>query len=100
MNENIKIMLEKLSKDNAAQAKLQAATNPDEAYALVSSIQGGYTKEEFMDVMKKIASSMQEGELSDEDVSAAAGGIEMLSDPFDPLSPKQTYMGVNTQAAV
>ena len=100
MNENIKLLFEKLGKDEAALAKLKTITDPDEAYALVSSIQGGYTKEEFIGIMKKIAEVTQEGELSDEDVSAAAGGIEMLSDPFDPLSPKQTYMGVNTQAAV
>ena len=93
MNENIKILLEKLNNDQAAQAKLQAATDPDEAYALVSSIQGGYTKEEFIGIMKKIAEVTQEGELSDEDVFAAAGGfstsdLESLfcytNDPFKP----------------
>ena len=54
-------------------AKLQAITDPDEAYALVSSIQGGFTKEEFIDTMKKIQAAA-EGELSDEEVAAAAGG--------------------------
>ena len=73
MNENIKVLLEKLSKDEATVAKLQAIKDPDEAYALVSSIQGGISKEEFIDTMKKIQAAA-EGELSDEEVAAAAGG--------------------------
>ena len=73
MNENIKVLLEKLSKDEATMAKLQAITDPDEAYALISSIQGGITKEEFIDTMKKVQGA-GEGELSDSEVAAAAGG--------------------------
>ena len=71
MNENIKLLAEKLSKDEAVLAKLKAIKDPDEAYALVSSIQGGFTKEEFIETMKKIGG---EGELSDEEVAAASGG--------------------------
>ena len=77
MNENIKLLLEKLGKDEAALAKLQAITDPDEAYALVSTIQGGYTKEELIETMKKIQAA-GDGELSDEEVSAAAGGTSTI----------------------
>ena len=73
MNENIKLLIEKVSKDEAVLAKLKELRDPDAAYALVSGIQGGFTKEEFMDAMQKIAAA-GEGELSDEEVSAAAGG--------------------------
>ena len=74
MNENIKVLLEKVSKDEAVIAKLKAIKDPDEAYALVSSIQGGFTKEEFIDTVKKIQAAA-EGELSDEEVASAAGGF-------------------------
>ena len=74
MNENIKILLEKLSKDEAIGAKLKTITDPDEAFALVSSIQGGYTKEEFVEAMKAVAAAGS-GELSDDEVAAAAGGM-------------------------
>jgi hypothetical protein len=73
MNENIKLLFEKLGKDEAALAKLKTITDPDEAYALISSIQGGFTKEEFIDAMKQVQASA-DSELSDADVAAAAGG--------------------------
>ena len=73
MNENIKALFEKLSKDEAVLAKLKEIKDPDEAYKLVSAIQGGFTKEEFFEAAKKI-NTAAEGELSDEEVSAAAGG--------------------------
>ena len=76
MNENIKALLEKLSKDEAAVAKLQAIKDPDEAYALVSSIQGGFTKEEFIEAIKSLKDA-GEGELSDDEIAAAAGGGSM-----------------------
>ena len=79
MNENIKVLLEKLSKDEATVAKLQAIKDPDEAYALVSSIQGGISKEEFIDTMKKLQGAA-EGELSDSEVAAAAGGGQDTGD--------------------
>ena len=71
MNENIKLLAKKLSEDEAMQAKLKAIRDPDEAYALVSSIQGGFTKEEFIEAMQQLGG---QGELSDEEVAAAAGG--------------------------
>ena len=74
MNENIRVFLEKLDKDESVQAKMKAASSPEEAYALASSVQGGFTKEEFIAVMEKLMSAAKQGELSDEDVAAAAGG--------------------------
>lgn len=104
MNGNIRIFLEKLGTDEAAQAKLQAAANPDEAYELARSIQGGFSREEFIDVMKKIASMTQEGELSDEEVEAAAGGSFTAGDAeeLSILVPRSQIMSgtPNMQAAV
>lgn len=77
MNENIKALLEKLSKDEGALAKLQAVKSADEAYELVSAIQGGFTKEEFVETMEKLKAA-GEGELSDDEVSAAAGGMNSI----------------------
>jgi len=74
MNENLKILFNKLEKDEAAIAKLQAVKDPDEAYALVSAIQDGYTKEEFLNALKQMQDSMN-SELSDSEVAAAAGGM-------------------------
>ena len=54
MDENVRIMLEKLANDEEAMRKLSAVRNPDEAYAIVSAIQGGYTKEEFVETMKTL----------------------------------------------
>ena len=76
MNENIKELLVKLSEDEAALAKLKAVKSPDEAYEFVSSIQGGFTKEEFVEAMGKIRTATESGELTDEEVSAAAGGMD------------------------
>ena len=73
MNENIKLLFEKLGKDEAAVAKLQAITDPDEAYKFVSAIQGGYTKEELIEAMSQLKGA-GDGELSDAEVAAAAGG--------------------------
>jgi predicted ribosomally synthesized peptide with nif11-like leader len=74
MNENIKLLLEKLNEDESIVAKLKEIKDPDEAYALVSSVQGGFTKEEFIDAMMKLGNA-DSNELSDEEVAAAAGGL-------------------------
>ena len=78
MNENIKLLLEKLNKDESIVAKLKEIRDPDEAYKLVSSVQGGFSKEEFIEAMQKLGGS-GEGELSDADVAAAAGGMSTSS---------------------
>jgi predicted ribosomally synthesized peptide with nif11-like leader len=73
MNENIKLLLEKVAKDEALQAKFKEVKNPDEAYELAASIQDGFTKEEFITTMKEIKSKMSK-DISDEDLGKAAGG--------------------------
>lgn len=76
MNENLKAFLEKVSKDEALQAKFQNVHSPDEAYALASSVQEGFTKEEFVETMTKLY-QMEKGELSDEDLEAVSGGVDI-----------------------
>ena len=73
MNENIKAFLEKLSADPELQARFSQITDPDEAYTLASSIQTGFTKEEFIIEMSKIKETMEEN-LSDVDLARVSGG--------------------------
>lgn len=77
MNENLKLLFEKIGEDSELLAKLQTITDPDEAYELLSNVQGGYTKEEFVDAMKQIQEiqTANNGDLSDEDLEKLAGGI-------------------------
>ncbi len=75
MNENIRIMLEKLSQDEEAQKKLSAIRDPEEAYQLVTSIHGGYTKEEFIAVATSIQNQLNQ-DLSEEDMTKVAGGVD------------------------
>ncbi len=50
--------------------------SPEEAYAIASSVQDGFTFEEFVDAMTKLRDSMsQNAELTDEDLAKAAGGL-------------------------
>ena len=73
MNENIIKMLEMLSRDEEAQKKLAATRDPDEAYAIVSEIHGGYTKEEFVEAMKAINDKINQ-DLTDGELAQTAGG--------------------------
>ena len=75
MNENIKLFLEKLEADPELQGKIAQAKDPDEVYALASSIQGGFTKEEFIEEMTKIKTAMDEN-LTEEDLAKSAGGMD------------------------
>ena len=76
MNENIQKMLELLSEDEEAMKKLSAIRDPDEAYALVTSIHGGYTKEEFIETMTAINNNINQ-DIAADDLSMAAGGASM-----------------------
>jgi len=73
MNENIQKMLELLSQDEETMAKLYIIRDPDEAYALVTSIHGGYTKEEFIETMTAINDSINQ-DISSDDLNKVAGG--------------------------
>ena len=72
MNENLKVFLQKFVEDEELQAKFQGIEDVDAAYALASSIQDGFTKEEFVDTMTKLSAGIRE--LSDEELAAVAGG--------------------------
>lgn len=71
MNENIKLFLEKFAQDEELQAKFRSIKDADEAYAAASAVQGGFTKDEFVEAMTSLT---QSGEISDDDVAAVAGG--------------------------
>ena len=73
MNENIKALLEKVQADQELQAKFAQIKDVDEAYSLASSLQSGFTKEEFITEMTKIKEALDEN-LSDEDLAKSAGG--------------------------
>lgn len=72
-NENLKAFFEKFADDEELQVKMSQVTNPDEAYALASSVQSGFTKEEFVEAMKQLQAATGE-EISDEDMEQVAGG--------------------------
>ena len=74
MNENIKLFLEKMAQDQELQKKFSALHDPDEAYALASSVQGGFTKEEFIETMTAVKEALGEN-LTDEDLAKSAGGV-------------------------
>ena len=74
MNENIKKYLEKVANDPELVAKLNAIKDPEEAYKIASSLQEGFTKEEFFSAMDKMAEDIKNNDLSDEDLKNIAGG--------------------------
>lgn len=73
MNENIKLFLEKLAADQELQTRFSQLKDPDQAYELASSIQPGFTKEEFITEMTKIKEAMEE-DLTDADLAKSSGG--------------------------
>jgi predicted ribosomally synthesized peptide with nif11-like leader len=73
MNENIKAFLQKLAADEALQAQFKGIKDPDKAYELAASVQGGFSKDEFFTTMKELKSQMSR-DLSDDDLEKAAGG--------------------------
>ena len=73
MNENIKVFLEKMAADPELQARFAQLNDPDKAYELASSIQPGFTKEEFITEMTKIKEAMEE-DLTDADLAKSSGG--------------------------
>ncbi len=75
MNENIVQFLKLVEKDNALAAKLSAMKDPEEAFALASSIQGGFTKEEFVEEMDRI----NRGEITEDDLAQLSGGGDTIS---------------------
>ena len=78
MNEKIAAALRKITEDEALLAKLQACADPDEAYAIVSSVENGFTKEEFIAALEALRASAQNNtDVSNEELSKMAGGIDL-----------------------
>ena len=78
MNENLKLFLEKLMDDEALAAKFGACKSEDEAYAIASAVQDGFTKEELVETMDAIYRANNSGDLSKEDLATVAGGVDSL----------------------
>ena len=76
MNESIKKFMEKFSADEELQAKFAAVKSPEEAYELAKSIQDGFTLDEFIEACQAM-NEADEGDLSDEDLAATAGGEDV-----------------------
>ena len=95
MNENIKKFLEKVEQSPELQAQFDQIRDPDEAYKLAASIQGGFTKDEFITEMKKIYEETIQ-DLSDEDVAKIAGG---LSEDTEAIISAVTVSFVSSAAA-
>jgi predicted ribosomally synthesized peptide with nif11-like leader len=98
VNENIVKFLEKVANDEELQAKMQKATNPDEAYAIASSVQDGFTKEEFVAVMQEL-NAQTDQELSDDDLEQVAGGKikwSKIRDLLSKITDSISYVVSNT----
>ena len=77
MNESIKKFMDKLSTDEELQAKLSAVKSPEEAFELAKSVQDGFSMDEFIEACKAM-SEADEGDISDEDLAATAGGVDIV----------------------
>ena len=76
MNENLEKFFQKVSADEKIQAKMKSFTDIDEAYEYATTVQDGYSKEEFEAVMVEITKgSTINDEISDDDLENVAGGI-------------------------
>jgi predicted ribosomally synthesized peptide with nif11-like leader len=77
MKEELKLFIQKLAEDKELQDKMQTCKSPEEAYAIASSVQEGFTFEEYTETMTKLYNEIKQGdqELTDEDLSMAAGGV-------------------------
>ena len=89
MNENIKALLEKVSGDEGLLAKFSACKSVDEAFELAKELVGGFTKEEFVEAMSAL-SAAEDADVSDADLSEAAGG----EDNFVEISAKSVSKSV------
>ena len=74
MNKNLEALIEKLMSDKTLAEKLGACKSEDEAYAFVSTVQDGFTKEEFVEAMNAICQANNNDDISREDLANVAGG--------------------------
>ncbi len=76
MKEEIKLFLQKVAEDEELRHKLMECKSPEEAYAIASSVQDGFTFEEFVAAGQKLQEVHENNqELTDEDLAKAAGGV-------------------------
>ena len=73
MNENFKKFLDKVENDQELQAKFARLRDPEDAYKLASSLQEGFTREEFITEMKRLFEEAAK-DVSEEDIAKVAGG--------------------------
>jgi predicted ribosomally synthesized peptide with nif11-like leader len=97
VNQNIVEFLKKIADDEELQAKMQKAANPDEAYAIASAVQDGFTKEEFVEAMQALNAQTSQ-ELSDEDLAQVAGGgiLDKIKRSLSMIGDTLSYVITNT----
>ena len=100
MNENIRLFVEKVINDKKLQDKMAACKSPEEAYAVASSIQGGFTMEEFTAAMQELYDRTHENDITDEDLAKAAGGANEGDDFTVFLSMAGTAVTVSVAMSV
>jgi predicted ribosomally synthesized peptide with nif11-like leader len=79
MKEELKLFFQKVAEDRELQEKLQACKSPEEVYVIASSVQDGFTFEEFTETAAELYEQAT-AELSDEDLAKAAGGADDSGD--------------------
>ena len=77
--ENIKKFLAKVEQDQELQAKFAQLRDPEEAYRLATSVQEGFTKEEFATEMMRLYEEATR-DLSEEDIAMVAGGQKLKAE--------------------
>ena len=78
MNENLKKLFDEIRNNEELAEKLKKCTSPEEAYKAATEAVGGYTLDEFKDIMQKInttVNSTEGAELSEQDLENVAGGL-------------------------
>ena len=94
MNENITALLTRIAESDELQAKFAGLDTPEKAYELAKTLQDGFTKEEFLEAAKEIAEA-QSGDISDEELASAAGGLDTDRDCFPTTRDGGTKLTLN-----
>ena len=95
MNEKLTALFQKIAESEDLQAKFAEFGTLEEAYEFARTLQDGFTKEEFVEVCKAAAEAAT-GDISDEELVAAAGGTD---DPLS-LSLKSVTGKTNTRTVI
>ena len=97
MNENIQALLQKVAESEELQSRFEKVSTPEEAYEIAKEIQGGYTREEFLEAAKALAEAAND-DIDDADLAAAAGGVDEPEDAGDRPVPLSEIPFVGGQA--